>query len=129
MSILKNAAIKGVTKKRTRQFTTLIEQGINSDQFQEKDMSERVFHILTTLVNTIDMAINFQEGSGSLNIDTKSVDNWKELLFLIVVQSVRSELSYDPTMGEDKDFDLIEEVFNRELDSWNKSLKKQLMCH
>lgn len=118
MSILKNAAIKGVTKKRTRQFTSLIEQGINSDLFQEVEINERVFSILKKLIETIEN----QEGSDSLNIDTNEIQNWKEILFLLVLQTVRSELSYDPSMGKEKDFELIEKIFKRELDSWKKDL-------
>ena len=107
MPILKNVAIKGVTKKRTRQFTSLIEQGLNSDLFQEGEMEERVVNILKKLIETIEN----QEGANSLNIDTNELKNWKEILFLLVVQAVRSELSYDPSMGKEKDFALIEKTF------------------
>ena len=118
MSFLKSVAIKGVTKKRTRQFTSLIEQALNSDDFQEGKTNERVVKILNKLIETIES----QEGAGSLNIEITEPEDWKKLLFLLVVQAVRSELSYDPSMGEEKDFILVEKVFNSELDVWKRRL-------
>jgi len=122
MSFFKNAAIKAVTKKRTRQFTSLVEMGLNADKFQQGDMNTRVLNILNKLIDTIES----QENAGSLNINREEIDNWKVLLFTLVVQSVRVELSYDKSIGADKDYDLIAKTFDKEMERWRQRSHKLL---
>jgi hypothetical protein len=124
MSFLKNITIKAVTKKRTRQFTTLIESALNTEEFQQGDMNSRVICILSSLIETIEN--QDPTGNFSFNIDTNKIKNWKELLGCLVVQTVRGELAYDPSIGEEKDLLLIEKVFNREIEAWKKKLKTMM---
>jgi len=127
MSFLKNIAIKSVTKKRIRQFTALIETALNTDEFQHGDINSRVLRILNKLIETIEN----QDPSvrSTLNIDTKKIDNWKELLLCLVIQATRSELAYDLSIGENTEFLLIEKVFNCEMEFWKKRIKTNLAEH
>ena len=127
MSFLKNIAIKSVTKKRTRQFTALIETALNTDEFQHGDINSRVLRILNKLIETIEN--QDPSGRSTLNIDTNKIDNWKKLLFCLVIQATRSELAYDPSISEDTDFLLMEKVFNCEIEFWKKRIKNNLAEH
>jgi len=116
MSFLKNMTIKSVTRKRTRHFISLIEAGLNAEEFYHGDMDTRISEILKKLIETIEN----QENAGSLNIDFAKIDNSIQLLFCIVVQAVRIELSYDKSVGDDKDYLLMESVFKKEFERWKK---------
>jgi len=121
MRFFKNIGIKAVTKKRTRRIIGLIQLAIENEPNIITDGNSFIMEVLKNYVNVVEIR---GETLNRLN----EINRWYEYFGAIIILEVLAELSYDPTMGDEKDFELIEQVFDEEIRSW-KSRSKILMKH
>jgi hypothetical protein len=106
MGLIKNIAIKTITKRWTTKVYALIEESIvNSPQKDQLEILKEIITV-TNLCGT------------NLPIDSM---NFQELLSVYIITAVRSELAYDPTMGNDKDIELIVKTLRKKFNSLVKS--------
>ena len=114
-NMMKNMTIKAVTKKRFDELVGIIEFKIPKD-------SGTPFDPMKTLVDFIETL----ELTGMTIEIPPAVKHWWDLFIYLLCLMVSSELSYDPTMGSDKDIDLIIETANIQREKWKKEsmLKK-----
>jgi hypothetical protein len=129
MGFLKNAAIKRVTKKWTRKLIELIEITFDSVEPTElTNLDGRKDDINAVMMSILKDYIAVVEAQGgSLNIRTDEISKWYELFLVIVIQAVRAELSYDPTMGRGRHLAIIGDVVDKELNKWRK--RKQIFVN
>ena len=107
--------IKKVTKKRFNQLMGLIENDLPIGSNPPVDP-------MKTLRNYIKA-----DELGGKTIDVPpDIHHWWDLFVYLVCIMVRSELAYDPTMGSQRDLNLIVETVNIQLKKWKREsvLKK-----
>jgi len=114
VGILKNQTIKSVAKKWTRKLISILEKAeINSD--------EDIMEILKSYIKVTETI-----GQGTLAIKVDEVSHWYGLFLAIVFQAVRVELSYDPTIGNESDFEVTHKAVSKELSKWKKELQRSI---
>jgi len=109
MGLLKNMAIKRVTKKRFNQLMGLIENDVPVGSQDAPDP-------MRTLKNYIAAV----ELSGETIEIPSDITHWWDLFVYLVCIMVRAELAYDPTMGTEQDMLLVVETTHTELEKWKK---------
>jgi len=109
MGLLKNMAIKRVTKKRFNQLMGLIENDVPVGSQEAPDP-------MRTLKNYIAAV----ELSGETIEVSSDITHWWDLFVYLVCITVRAELAYDPTMGTEQDMLLVVETTQTELEKWKK---------
>lgn len=67
---------------------------------------------------------NFTTSGVNLNLKSIQYSNWIDLYVGILLRGVRSDLSYDPTIGTYEHDKLIGEVGEQVFDSWVNELRK-----
>jgi hypothetical protein len=115
MGLLKNMAIKRVTKKRFNQLMGLIENDVPVGSEEAPDP-------LRTLKNYVAAV----ELSGETIEVPSDITHWWDLFVYLVCFMVRAELVYDPSMGTEQDMMLVVETTQMEMEKWKKEsvLKK-----
>jgi hypothetical protein len=115
MGFLKNMTIKRVTKKRFNQLMGLIENDLPIGNDTPVDP-------MKTLMGYIEAV---ELGRETIEVPPDITHWWDFFVYLICIM-VRSELAYDPTMGSERDLNLIIETANIELKKWKREsvLKK-----
>ncbi len=107
MGFLKDMAIKKVTTKRFNQLIGLIENDLPPG-------SDPPVYPMGTLSKYIRLV----ESSGETIEVPPGVTSWTELLIYLIWIAVRAELSYDPTMGTERDRHLVLKTAIRGLEKW-----------
>ena len=107
--------IKRVTKKRFNQLMGLIENDLPIGSDPPVDP-------MKTLMGYIEAV----KSSGEIIEVPPDITYWGDLFVYLVCIMVRSELAYDPTMASERDFNLIIETVNIQLEKWKREsvLKK-----
>ena len=59
---------------------------------------------------------------GGFGISSDDDDNPKLLFYVIICQQVKGELSYDTTIGTEKDLELIADIVDKEFLSWRNRI-------
>ena len=101
MRFLKKMAIKSVTKKRTKELISYLEDGPKID-------------FLEALKR-----YNKEE----VGVDYVDCSDWVQLFLHIIWFKVTRELYYDPTIGSDDDANLIGNIVTDELRKWEKVIR------
>lgn len=115
MGFLQNHAIKksckGLAKELLNDVASYISQLPKNKQINTFDEL-----MLAGLKNFVD---NFTPFPG-VNLDLKSIkySNWLDLYFMILINCVHADLSYDPFIGADEHNKLIVEIGRQVFDSW-----------
>jgi len=107
MNFSKNKSIKAVAKKSTRQLINYLEEDPKIDFFE---------------------ALKDYIGGEKIkcpidNISSDESSKWSELFILIVWKKTQEELAYDPTMGGEPDFWIVNDTVLDELRQWEKVIK------
>lgn len=117
MKFLKKMAIKKVTKKRFNQLMGMIENDLPEDGSPIDPMKT-----LKKYIETVESL------SGEQIEIPGEMKNWWELFLYLTWIMVKSELSYDPTMGSERDLYLTMETADKLLEKWKKeSMLKKLV--
>ena len=107
MNVSKNKSIKAVAKQTTRHLINYLEDGPKIDFFEA--LKEYIGE------EKIKCPID--------NISSDECSKWSELFILIVWKKTQEELAYDPTMGSESDFWMLNTTVLNELRQWEKVIE------
>jgi hypothetical protein len=108
MKIFKRMAIKSVTKKWTKEILEVGGRGLMNAS-HDSTIEEKNEYILAALVKYI------KDRNLDTNCESVNPEDWEIVHRNIVVEEVLNELSYDKSMGTDKDMFLLLNTFKKEM--------------